>query len=90
MKGLQLIVFAAAVGYFYPARPQCTSGQELVTIEITTDDYGSETTWSLFSQTTGLIASGGPYGSNATYYEQVCVDTGDCYRFVIYDAFGDG
>ncbi|MGB0881467.1 MAG: Omp28-related outer membrane protein [Vicingaceae bacterium] len=74
-----------------------TAGSTNVTIEITTDRYGAETTWELIDETTGsTVASGGPYTNEAANgeYPQAAVNgtivDGNCYKFAIYDSFGDG
>ncbi|MCJ8292116.1 MAG: hypothetical protein HRT58_19725 [Crocinitomicaceae bacterium] len=60
------------------------------TVSITTDDYGGESTWEFVDQFTGLTeSSGGPYASNSTFTEVICLPSG-CYDFVMLDAFGDG
>ncbi len=62
-----------------------------VFLDLTLDDYGSETTWE-FSQGGNVLASGGPYsdGADGTLItEEVCLGNG-CYDFTIYDDYGDG
>jgi len=67
-----------------------------VTINITTDAYGSETTWDLKNSTGQTIASGGPYNdlSAAGTTPQTPVTTTlsaqECHDFTIYDSYGDG
>lgn len=58
------------------------------------DCFGSETTWVLSDSTTGqVLLSGGPYNDNNgtpdTLIDQLCLEPG-CYRYAIYDAYGDG
>ena len=66
-----------------------------VRIQITTDRYGSETTWELYDSLGEVIASGGPWadGSANQAYPRpnvdVCLGSGT-YTFVIYDSYGDG
>ncbi|UPQ79706.1 hypothetical protein M0M57_02465 [Flavobacterium azooxidireducens] len=73
-------------------------GQNLLRIQINTDQYGSETTWELYSNSNldTPIASGGPYPDQANpgVYPRpnvdVCLPDGD-YTFVIYDSpYSDG
>ena len=67
-----------------------------VTVNITTDAYGSETTWDLKNSTGQTIASGGPYNdlSAAGTTPQTPVTTTlsaqECHDFTIYDSYGDG
>ncbi len=65
-----------------------------VTIEIATDRYGQETTWSITNGTT-TFATGGPYtqmASNGAYVKpsvELCLPDG-CYQLVVNDSYGDG
>lgn len=63
----------------------------IVTIDLLTDCYGSETTWNITDFSTGdVVASGGPYSNQAeTILQDVCLTEG-CYTFVINDSYGDG
>lgn len=65
--------------------------QNLLSITISSDAYGSETTWELYDVDFNLVASGGPYedevGSGET--RSTCLEDGN-YTFVIYDSYGDG
>jgi PKD repeat protein len=59
-------------------------------LEINTDDYPSETTWTIEDDQGNLIQSGGGYGvANDYYSHNICLDSG-CYSFTIYDSYGDG
>lgn len=67
-------------------------GQEVL-YSLATDCFGSETTWTLCdSATETLLYSGGPYNdifTRDTIHNSFCLD-GSCYRFAIYDNYGDG
>ena len=56
---------------------------------LTTDDYGSETTWEFKDSSGTLLYSGGPYANNTTY-NQVFNISNDCFSFTINDSYGDG
>ena len=61
-------------------------------IDITTDNYGDEITWTL-TENGSVIAQGGPYqgGSSITVPTSYATLTaGNCYSFIIYDSYGDG
>jgi len=64
-------------------------------VEITTDAWGTETTWELYDSTMTLIGQGGPYPDQSAVgaYPQTpsifCLEDGN-YTFYIYDAYGDG
>lgn len=65
--------------------------QDSITVEIMTDNFPAETSWEIFQQGVGIIATGGGYSnSNSLYIEQICVEPGGCYDFTIYDTYGDG
>lgn len=69
-------------------------GPNQVTLNLTLDRYGDETTWVIRSGTT-TVASGGPYvraAANGAYPQapiSVCLPNG-CYDLVVNDSFGDG
>jgi len=72
------------------AKGGCT---EDLTLSITLDDMGSETTWTLFDDTgVNVVISGGPYPDGiggTTIVENLCVVQG-CYRFSFYDNGNNG
>ncbi|MEZ4988189.1 MAG: T9SS type A sorting domain-containing protein, partial [Saprospiraceae bacterium] len=56
------------------------------------DNYPEETTWAITNAGGSVVASGGPYGSQAdgsTLNTTVCLPDG-CYNFTISDSYGDG
>lgn len=64
-------------------------------LELKTDDYGSETTWEVSSNSafpTFRLYEGGPYpnieGGN-TYKDTLCFYD-SCFKFTLYDTFNDG
>jgi len=68
-----------------------TSSRDL-TVEITLDDYGSETSWYLVDENYNIISQGGPYrdGINGRVKRKnVTLDDG-CYTLVVEDYYGDG
>ncbi|RXR31837.1 T9SS type A sorting domain-containing protein [Flavobacterium piscinae] len=69
--------------------------QTNITIRITTDRYGSETTWNLKNNAGVTVASGGPYADAgaAGAYPQPDVNVtlaNDCYTLTVNDSYGDG
>lgn len=63
-----------------------------VTLSITLDNYGSETTWQLATNTGTVVSSGGPYSDFAggqVETETLCVPEG-CYELTVSDEYGDG
>ena len=66
-----------------------------LTIEIMQDKYGNHTTWEFISSDNTVLASGGPYkylpdAMTELHTCKVTVEAGDCYKFVIYDSYGNG
>jgi len=63
------------------------------TIDVTTDTWGSEITWELKDGNGTVIAQGGPWANGASITVPTAYATltaGECYSFIIYDAYGDG
>jgi hypothetical protein len=72
-----------------------TNANPEVTVAISTDAYGSETTWEITNNWGTMVASGGPYpdlqAAGTTDNTPVTHTLGDgCYTFTIYDDYGDG
>merc|ERR1712038_185032 len=61
-------------------------------LDILTDNYGSETYWDVTNDADGsvvLSAAPGSYSSNTFYEIDECLDIG-CYTFTMFDTLGDG
>jgi len=78
---------------------QCPSGQTEVVVAISTDQYGSETSWTLTgpggspsyaSATAGTYTDHGSAGSYAQTPVSTCIPIGSDVVFTIHDAYGDG
>ncbi|MBA4153973.1 Omp28-related outer membrane protein [Flavobacterium sp.] len=66
-----------------------------ITVKISTDQYGSETTWNLKNSAGTTVAQGGPYtdAGAAGVFPKPDVNltlANDCYTFSIIDSYGDG
>ena len=69
------------------------AGSELVTLEITLDDFGSETTWAVYDATGNtVITSGGPYadGQAGTVITEQFFLPQTCYELVVSDGGSNG
>jgi endonuclease I len=75
------------VGNVTPPPPSCT--ETLATLNLTTDNYGSETSWQLTNSSGTVLYTGSGYSSNSNYNEEFCLSEGD-YTFTINDSYGDG
>jgi hypothetical protein len=73
-----------------------SAASQFVTIHITTDAYGSETTWTLKNAAGTTVQSGGPYGdltaAGTTAQPVITAELNptECYKFEVLDAFDDG
>ncbi len=68
---------------------EITEGNQLV-LALETDDYGSETSWSLTDTSGVQIFSGSGYSSNTLYEITMDCLIDSCYTFTINDSYGDG
>ena len=61
-----------------------------VDLEILTDRYGDEITWTITDDSSGsTVLNGGPYDDTTFYDLSYCLPFG-CYTFQIFDSWGDG
>ncbi len=73
--------------------PTKTAATSTASFTVTTDQYGSETQWSLVNETTGTtVISGGPYTDAVQTYGPInaTLINGNCYKFIMTDDYGDG
>lgn len=67
-----------------------------VTVEITTDAYGSETSWAIIDDLGARVTGGGPFnnlsasGTTVQTPSVVTLNENRCYIFEMYDSYGDG
>lgn len=64
-----------------------------LTIDVTTDNFGGETSWTLVDVTNNVVldsVDNGDLFSNTSFTNSYCVDPNMCYEFRIADSFGDG
>lgn len=79
-----------------PIGPAPQAANQYITVKITTDAYGSETTWKLKKGNGAVVAQGGPYndlqaaGETVQTPVSVTLPAVDCYTFEILDEYGDG
>jgi hypothetical protein len=68
-----------------------TPGGQRTVLLLETDDFPDETSWQVLDTSGNVVLQGGPYTETFTIYsEEWCLDTSQCYVFVILDNFGDG
>ena len=93
-KALLLSLAVMALGR---ASAQCPVGQSEITVAVSTDAYGSETTWEITGPGgSPVYGSGGPYANqtSAGAFPQTpvtfCAPVGTTLEFTIEDSYGDG
>lgn len=69
--------------------------EETLTIEVAQDKYGHQTKWFVLTSDYTILASGGPYPmlndvGTELHVETLTISKGDCVKFVITDAGGNG
>jgi len=69
-----------------------TIGGQDILLEINTDCWGSEVTWTIEDANSNILASGGPYSDvvGGEYITESLCLADDCYDFIINDSYGDG
>lgn len=67
----------------------CDTGD--VNVDITTDQYPGETSWTIVDEDDNVVAEGGPYdAANSDFNETASGLDSGCYTFTIFDSYGDG
>jgi hypothetical protein len=64
-----------------------------LTLTLTTDSFGGETSWVLVDLTDNVIVDSrgiGALASNTTFVDEYFVDSNHCFEYTIVDSFGDG
>ncbi len=92
MRKIVLISFILALFTSY-SFAQCDVNEVEVRVDITTDEWGYETSWTLSYEGGDIIMQGGQGGvyENYTIYSATtCVPEETCIIFEIYDEYGDG
>lgn len=69
--------------------PGSSCNAHALTFELTTDNYGAETSWQLADSNNQQVYAGAGYASNSSHSEQWCLSDGD-YAFTISDSYSDG
>ncbi len=72
---------------------QCAINEVEIRVEVTTDMYGGETSWTITDLAGTVILEGGQggvYQNNTSYSDSICVAADGCFFFEIYDTYGDG
>lgn len=63
----------------------------VLSLDLTFDNYPSETSWELLNSSGDVLYSGSAYSAaNSTISESFTLEAGSCYSFSIFDSYGDG
>lgn len=73
-----------------PSDASCDAGSALFRLDLTTDQFGSETSWVLRRNSDGASISESNYGNEQAFTEEACLSTTECYTFTIFDSGRDG
>jgi len=75
------------------AYSQCEPDEVELRVEIATDQWAGETSWTITDDSENILIQGGQdgaYDNYSTYSYSICVDNEGCYFFEIWDTYGDG
>ncbi len=74
-----------------PSLAQCPTGFDRISVSILTDNFPTETSWTVKDPNGSILLQGGGYNlQNFLYEDSVCVPNGICLVFEIQDSYGDG
>ena len=85
-------VFLALILLFnaVQAAAQCAPGQDVVRLEINTDRYFYEESWTFSNEDGTEIYGTGTVPDSATHFFTYCLPDNQCAKFTIMDEAGDG
>tara|TARA_B110000037_G_C17113580_1_gene502833 strand:+ start:781 stop:2586 length:1806 start_codon:yes stop_codon:yes gene_type:complete len=63
---------------------------QTMTLEFTTDQYASETSWKLYNAAGTVVQENGALVNATLYTETLTLTENDCYTFEFIDSYGDG
>ena len=73
---------------------QCECSDKRIEVDLTTDNYPTETSWTVSDMCSGsspvVVLEGGDYGDKNTLYSKSTCAVNGQYRFTINDEYGDG
>lgn len=67
-----------------------STGDAIITVDLTTDAASGDNTWFLYDENDIVVARNGDLAENTNYVTDICVISTGCYRWAIYDIWGDG
>lgn len=70
--------------------PVCTDDEMTVDVDLITDAYPYETTWTITDSDSNVVAIQSYDASNERYKHRFCLSPNTCHKFQILDTYGDG
>lgn len=83
MKKL-LLLLVCSLYFTLQSSASCSPGYTEIIVQIVPDNYPNEISWTIVDSNGSIVANAGAVG------DTICVPTGSCNTFTIYDSFGDG
>ncbi|HNP99985.1 MAG TPA: lysyl oxidase family protein, partial [Bacteroidia bacterium] len=83
MKKL-LLLLVCSLWFTLKVSATCSPGYSEIIVSIVPDAFPTDITWTLTDSSGTAIASNGAVG------DTICIPSGSCHTFTIYDSFGDG
>ena len=83
MKKL-LLLLVCSLWFTLQSSASCSPGYTEIIVQIVPDNYPNEISWTIVDSNGSIVANAGAVG------DTICVPTGSCNTFTIYDSFGDG
>lgn len=90
MKLTQAFLASLLSFFAFHAAAQCPPGQDVVRLEINTDRYFYEESWTFSNEDGSVIYGTGTVPDSATHVFTYCVPDNQCAKFTIMDTAGDG
>lgn len=88
-----LLITVLLLIFTHSSFAQCDVSEVEVKVNILTDNWGEETSWTLSDLLGNIILQGGQggvYNNLESYSDSICVESNACLIFEIYDTWGDG
>ncbi len=68
----------------------CVDGDNLIVVELSSDQYGHETSWNIIDGQGTVLAMGDDFDNQELYRDSICIAEWSCLTFTIFDSHGDG
>ena len=89
MKRIVLFFTMSIISVFSSAQ-DCVGGDNLILVQLSSDQYGHETSWNIIDGQGAIVAEGDGFDNTQFYKDSLCVTEWSCLTFSIFDSHGDG